>query len=79
MAQEKSYLMNWEQSQESTYLGNWVSVCGGCKTAVTARVKCLWVRFMEFCECLYGRRFPSMLERAVYKGYVRPASNSTWK
>ena len=47
-----------------------MSAGGGCEAAVT----CGWVKFMDFGELLYGRRFPLKLKGAVYKSYVRPAT-----
>ena len=46
---------------EFTYLGDMVSVGGGCKAAVAARTRCRWVKFRECGELLYGRRFPLRL------------------
>ena len=49
---------------EFTYLGDRVSAGGGCEAAV---------KFMEWCELLYGRRFPLRLNWVVVVSYVRPA------
>ena len=46
---------------------------GGCEAAVTARTRCVWVKFMVCDELLYGRKFSLGLIGAVYKSYVRPA------
>ena len=62
-----------ETVREFTYLGDRVSAGGGCETAVTARMRCRWVKFRECSELLYGRRFPLRLKGAVYKSYVWPA------
>ena len=56
-----------------TYLGDRVSVGGGCEAVVTARTICGWVKFMECGELLYGKRFPLSLKGSVYETYVRPA------
>ena len=37
----------------------------GCEVAMTARIRCEWVRFMECGELLYYR-FPLRLKGAVY-------------
>ena len=62
-----------ETVREFTYLGDRVSTGGGCEAAVTARTRCGWVKFREFGELLYSRRFPLMLKGAVYESYVRLA------
>ena len=62
-----------EAVQEFTYLGDRVSAGGGCEAAVIARTICGWVKFMECCELLYGRRFPLRQKGAFYKSYVKPA------
>ena len=62
-----------ETVREFTYLGDRLNAFGGCEAAVTARIRCVWVNFMECSELLYGRRFSLKLKRAVYKSYVRPA------
>ena len=59
--------------QEFTYLGDRVSVGGGHEAAVTARTRCGWVKFMESCELLHGRRFPLKLKEDAYGSYVRLA------
>ena len=58
---------------ELTYLGDRESVGGGCEAAVTARIRCGWVKFWECGELLYSRKFPLRLKGVVYKSYVRPA------
>ena len=62
-----------ETVREFAYLGDRMSPVGGCESAVTARARCGWVKFMECGELLHSRRFPLMLKGAVYKSYVRPA------
>ena len=47
-------------------IGDRVGAGGGCEAAVTARMRCGWVKFMESGELLYGRRFPLKLIAAVY-------------
>ena len=49
-----------------------VSVGGGCQSSVTARTRCGWVKSMEGCELLYGKRFPILLKGVVCKSYARP-------
>ena len=56
-----------------TYLGDWVSAGEGCEAAVTARTRHEWVKFREFVDLLYGRRFPLRLKGAVCESYVKPA------
>ena len=58
---------------EFTYLGDRVSVGGGCEAAVTARTRCGWVKSRECGEMLYGWRFLLKLKGTVYKSCVRPA------
>ena len=72
--------MKWEENlcdevetvRRFTYLGDRVSVGGGCEAAVTARTLCGWVKFRECGELLYGR-FPLKLKMTVHKSYVKPA------
>ena len=40
---------------------------------MTARTRCGWVKFWECSELLYGRRCHLMLNKAVYRSYVRSA------
>ena len=47
-----------ETIRKFTYKSDKVSAGGGCEAAVTARTRCLWVKFMECDLLLYGRRFP---------------------
>ena len=35
---------------------------GGCDAAVTDRTRCVWIKFRECGELLYGRRFPLRLK-----------------
>ena len=70
--QEVKLCDEMETVREFIYLGNRVSAGGGCKAAVTARIRCWWAMFMECGELLHGRRFPLKLKRAVYKSYARP-------
>ena len=39
---------------------------------MTARAGFAWVRFMEYDELLYGRRFPLSLKGTPYMTYIRP-------
>ena len=41
--------------------------------AVTARTRCESVKFREYGELLYGRRFPLRLKGSVYKSCIWPA------
>ena len=45
---------------EFAYLGNRMSAGGGCEAAVTARVRCWWVKLRKCGEILYWRRFSLM-------------------
>ena len=58
---------------EFTYLGDKVIAGGACENAVTAIIRCGWVKLRDNGELLYGRRFPLKLKYAVQKSYVRPA------
>ena len=62
-----------ETVREFTYLGDRVSIDEGCEAAVTARTRCWLVEFWECGELLCGRRFPLLLNGAVYESYVRPS------
>ena len=59
-----------------TYLGDRVSVGGGCEAALTARKRCGWVKLTECGELLFGRFF-LWRKGAVYK--LCKASNTVWK
>ena len=73
MEQKEKLCDEVEAVREFTYLGGRVSTGGECEAAVTARTRCWWVKFGECGELLYGRRFPPMLQGAVYKNSIRPA------
>ena len=62
-----------ETLSEYTYLGERVITDGGCEVAVTARIRCGWIKLRVCSELHHGRRFPLKLKGAVYKSYVRPA------
>ena len=62
-----------EKVREFTYLGDRVSAGGGCEAAVAARTRCVWIKFRECGEMLYGMRFPLRPKKAVYESYVRSA------
>ena len=59
--------------RESTYLGDRVSVGGGCEAAVAAIARCGWVKLRECNALLFGRRLPLRQKGAVYRSYVWPA------
>ena len=69
--QEEKLCDEVEIVSEFTYLGDRVSVVGGCEAAVSARTSCVWVKFRECGELLYDR-FPLRLKGAVYKTCVKP-------
>ena len=58
MVQDKKLCDEVDTVREFTYLGDRVSVGGGCEAAVTAITRCGWVKFRECGELLCGRRFP---------------------
>ena len=62
-----------ETANEFTYLGDMVSVGGGCEAAVTARTICGWVMLRECGELLHGTSITLKSKGAVNKSYVRPA------
>ena len=72
MEQEEKLCDEVKKVKEFTYLGDRMSAGGGCEAAVTARIRCGFVKFMECSELLYGRRFPLRLKGAVYRTYVKP-------
>ena len=47
MEQEEKLCDEVEAVSEFRYLGDRVSVSGGCESAVTARTRCGWEYFME--------------------------------
>ena len=72
MEQEEKLCDLVDTAMEFTYICNRVSAGEGCEAALTARMRCGQVKFMECSELLYGRRFPLRLNGTVYKSYVRP-------
>ena len=60
-----------ETVRQFIYLSDRMSACGGCEAAVTARMRCGWVKFGKCSE--YSRRCYLRLEGAVYKNYVMQA------
>ena len=63
------------------YLGDRLSVSGGCEAAVTARARFGWMKFRECGELLLGRRFPLKMKGRVYRSCVRSAmlyGSETW-
>ncbi|XP_006819864.1 uncharacterized protein LOC102808533, partial [Saccoglossus kowalevskii] len=79
--QEEKLCDEVETVKEFTYLGDKVSVGGGCEAAVTARARFAWVKFRECGELLYGKRFPLEMKGIVYKSCVRSAllyGSETW-
>ena len=62
-------------------MGDRINASGGCKAAVTARVRSGWKQFRECEEVLHGRRFPLKIKGKVYRCCVRPAilyGSETW-
>ena len=63
------------------YLGDRLNASGGCKTAVTSRVRIGWMKFRECGELLRGRRFSLRMKGMVYQSCVRSAmlyGSETW-
>ncbi|XP_006820969.1 uncharacterized protein LOC102810427 [Saccoglossus kowalevskii] len=78
---EEKLCDEFESVKEFTYLGDEVSVGGGCEAAVTARARFAWVKFRECGKLLYGKRFPLEMKGIVYKSCVRSAllyGSETW-
>ena len=38
---------------------------------MTARTRCGWVKFREYSELFYCRRFPLWLKGTVFRSYIR--------
>ena len=53
------------------YRGDRLNASGGCETAVTARVRIGWLKFVECGELLLGRRFSLKMKGMVYCSCVR--------
>ena len=68
VGQEETLCDEVETEIELTYLVDMVSAGGGCEAAVTARIRCGWVKFRVFGEFLDGRKFSLKLEGSVYNG-----------
>ena len=73
MEQEVKLCDEVETVGEFTYLVDMVSKGRGCESAVTARTRCVGVKFRECGELLYGRIFPLRLKGSVYESCIRPA------
>ena len=59
-----------ETVSKFTYLGDRLNATDGCETAVTARSRIGWIKFMECSEILKGRRF-SLKTKGKGKSCVR--------
>ena len=62
------------------YLGDRLNASGGCKTAVTSRVRIRWMRFRECGKLLRGR-FSLRMKGMVYRSCVKLAmlyGSETW-
>ena len=59
------------------YLGDMLSAGGGCKIAVTTRVKTAWKKFRELLPVLTSRHLSNMTRGHVYSSCVLHASE-TW-
>ena len=53
------------------YLRDRLIASGGCKTAVTSRVRIGWIKFRECEELLRGRRFSLKMKGMVYRSGIR--------
>ena len=73
MEQEEKLCDEVETVREITYLGNRVSIGGGCEATVTTKTRCEWVMPRECGELLHSRGFSLKLKEVAYKSYVRPA------
>ena len=62
MVQEEKLCDTLEGVRELAFLGDRVSVDGGCEAAVTAITRYGWVAFRECGEMLYDGRFSLMLQ-----------------
>ena len=62
-----------ETVKEFCYLGDRINVSGGCGAAVTARARFGWVKFREWGELLYRKRFLLKMKGRVYQNCVRSA------
>ena len=63
-----------ETVSKFTYVGgNRVNAIGGCETAVTARSRIVWMKFIECSKILKGRRFSLKMKEKFYKSCVRSA------
>ena len=48
------------------YLGDMLNASGGCETAVTARTRLEWKKFIECGEILFGKRFSLRMKGKIY-------------
>ena len=81
MDQEVKLCNEVKTVSEFTYLGDRLSVGGGCEAAMTAKTRRGWDKSRKCGVLLCGRKFPLKLQGAVYKSYVRPTilhGSETW-
>ena len=57
--------------QEFCYLGDMLSIGGGCKLAAITRCKCTWDKFRQLLPLLTNRHLPLLTSGQVYSLYVR--------
>ena len=55
------------------YLGDRLNASGRSEAAVTARTRVGWIKFREYAELLYGRKFSVKMKERIYQSYVRSA------
>jgi len=63
------------------YLGDRLNATGGSEVDVTARTRIGWVKFREYGEVLYGKRFSLKLKGKVYQSCILSAmlyGSETW-
>ena len=63
------------------YLRDRVNASGGCKAAVTSKLRIEWVKFKECGELLNSKRFSLKMKGMVYLSFVRSAmlyGSETW-
>jgi len=70
-----------ERVESFVYLGDKLNACGGCLSAVTARVRAGWKKFRELSAVLCGRKWSVKMKGKVYNTCVRTAmiyGGETW-
>ena len=60
------------------YLGDRLNASGRSEAAVTARTRIGWIKFGEYGELLYGKKFSLKMKGRIYEK-LHKISNAEWE